>query len=137
MKDHVPSAPYFFRIVKRALIAAVVSLMALAFFIPAPLQSPADIGRVPNPSKSAWFLLWTQELVSYSSLLVYLILGLGLFFCALPWLPISPVADSARWFPKEQKWASLITLLVFVGILILTIIAHYFRGENWQLVFGF
>lgn len=136
MKDYVPSSPYFFRLVKIALVLMVLLLMTLAFFVPAPLQTPADIGRVPNPSKSAWFLLWTQELVSYSGALVYLILGLGGFFCLLPWLPFSPEASSARWFPKDQKWISLITVLVFLGILVLTIVAKYFRGANWELVFG-
>lgn len=137
MKDYVPSSPYFFRIIKIALILLVFVLMGLAFFIPAPLQSPADISRVPNPSKSAWFLLWTQELVSYSGTLIYLLLGLGIFFCALPWLPFSLEASTARWFPNDQKWVSLITILVFLGILVLTIIAKFFRGPNWELVFGF
>jgi hypothetical protein len=135
MKDYVPSSPHFFRPVKIALVILVLLLMGLAVFIPAPLQSPADISRVPNPSKSAWFLLWTQELVSYSSSLVYLILGIGVFFCSLPWLPLSPAADRARWFPKEQKWVSLIALLTFLAILGLTIIATFFRGANWELVF--
>jgi len=137
MNDYVPSAPYFFRIVKVALIAMVCLLMGLAVFIPAPLQVPADISRVPNPSKSAWFLLWTQELVSYSGLLVYLILGLGVFFCALPWLPFSQESNRARWFPKDQKWVSLITVLTFLGILLLTVVAKFFRGPNWELVCGF
>lgn len=137
MKDYVPSAPYFFRLIKLALLLAGIVLLLLAVFIPAPLQAPADIGRVPNPSKSAWFLLWTQELVSYSGSLIYLILGLGVFFCALPWLPFSPEATSARWFPPEQKWVNRITLLVFLGILVLTLLAKFFRGPNWELVFGF
>lgn len=137
MKDYVPSAPYFFRLIKLALLLAGIVLLLLAVFIPAPLQAPADIGRVPNPSKSAWFLLWTQELVSYSGSLIYLILGLGVFFCALPWLPFSPETTSARWFPPEQKWVNRITLLVFLGILVLTLLAKFFRGPNWELVFGF
>ena len=136
MRDYVPSSPHFFRPVKVALVLMVLVLMVLAIFIPAPLQTPADISRVPNPSKSAWFLLWTQELVSYSSNLVYLILGIGVFFCSLPWLPLSPPAERARWFQREQKWVSLVTLLTFLAILILTLIATFFRGANWELVFG-
>ncbi|PLX92405.1 MAG: cytochrome B6 [Desulfuromonas sp.] len=136
MRDYVPSSPYFFRRVKIALVLLVLLLMGLAIFIPAPLQTPADIGRVPNPSKSAWFLLWTQELVSYSGSLIYLILGIGIFFCVLPWLPLSPPADRANWFPGEQKWVSLIAILTFLTILILTVIAKFFRGANWELVFG-
>lgn len=136
MRDYVPSSPYFFRLIKIALVLMAVLLLVLAVFIPAPLQGPADIGRVPNPSKSAWFLLWTQELVSYSGALVYLIIGMGVLFCLLPWLPGSPEASRAKWFPKEQKWISLLTILTFLLILGLTIVAYYFRGPNWQLVFA-
>jgi len=135
MNDYVKSSPYFFRIIKIAFALLVVVLLVLAFFIDAPLQGPADIGRVPNPSKSAWFLMWTQELVSYSSLLVYLILGVGMVFLLLPWLPLSKPAERAHWFGGDQRGVNVIVVLTFVGIVLLTIVAMYFRGENWTFVF--
>lgn len=135
MNDYVKSSPYFFRIIKIAFALLVVVLLVLAFFIDAPLQGPADIGRVPNPSKSAWFLMWTQELVSYSSLLVYLILGVGMVFLLLPWLPLSKPAERAHWFGGDQQGVNVIVVLTFVGIALLTIVAMYFRGENWTFVF--
>ena len=55
----------------------IAFLVILAIFILAPLDGPADIASVPNPIKSAWFLLWIQELVSYSNYLVYPIIFLG------------------------------------------------------------
>jgi hypothetical protein len=137
MSDYVKSSPYFFRILKISFAVLVITLLVLAIFIPAPLQGPADISRVPNPSKSAWFLMWTQELVSYSNLMVYSILGLGLVFILLPWLPISPSADKARWFGKDQKVVNILVLISFFSILVLTVVAMYFRGENWSFVFGF
>ncbi len=135
MNDYVKSSPHFFRIIKIAFALLVVILLVLALFIEAPLQGPADISRVPNPSKSAWFLMWTQELVSYSSLMVYLILGAGLLFLLLPWLPVSPEAERARWFSRDQRGVNVIVVLTFAGIVLLTIVAMYFRGENWALVF--
>ncbi len=135
MSDYVKSSPHFFRIIKIAFALLVVLLLLLAVFIDAPLQGPADISRVPNPSKSAWFLMWTQELVSYSSLMVYLILGIGVVFLLLPWLPISKAAQTARWFSRDQKSVNVIVVLTFVAIVVLTIVAVYFRGENWALVF--
>lgn len=137
MSDYVKSSPYFFRIIKIAFAALVVALLIGAFFIEAPLQAPADVGRVPNPSKAAWFLMWTQELVSYSNSMVYLIIALGLFFMLLPWLPISKPAQQARWFPRDQRLVSLVTLLSFFAIVLLTLIAVYFRGENWSFVMPF
>lgn len=135
MSDYIKSSPYFFRIVKISFLAMVVVLLVLAFFITAPLQGPADVSHVPNPSKSAWFLMWTQELVSYSNLMVYSILGLGLLFFFLPWLPISRSADKASWFGKDQIVVNIISIVSFCVILLLTVIAMYFRGENWLFVF--
>lgn len=136
MSDYLPSSPYFFRRIKVSTALLLLLLLGASLFVTAPLQPPADIGRVPNPSKSAWFLLWTQELISYSGSLVYLIFGVGLLFVLLPWLPISPPAKSARWFAKEQRWVSLITLLTFLAIVGLTVVAAFFRGANWDLLFG-
>jgi hypothetical protein len=137
MSDYVKADPHFFRIIKIAFAVTLLGLLFFAFFVHAPLQGPADISRVPNPSKSAWFLMWTQELVSYSNAMVYTILGLGLVFLLLPWLPVSPPAEHARWLSGEQRTVNLLTLVSFFGIVILTVVAMYFRGENWSFVFGF
>lgn len=137
MSDYVRSSPYFFRIIKIAFVLLLAALLIGAFFFPAPLQEPADISRVPNPSKAAWFLMWTQELVSYSNSMVYLIVALGLVFLLLPWLPCSPPAERARWFPRDQRLVNLLTLISFLAIVLLTLIAVYFRGENWSFVIPF
>ena len=134
MKGYLRSDPFFFRLVKGAAAVLLVALLALAAFIPAPLEGPADISRVPNPVRSAWFLLWIQELVSHSSLLILPVIAVGAIFLLLPWLPVSPPADRARWLAREQWPTSLLTLAVFAAILIMTIVAWLFRGENWQLV---
>lgn len=114
----------------------VATLIILAIFIPAPLQGPADMASVPNPIKSAWFLLWTQELVSYSKHLVYPIIFLGFYFLLLPYLPGSPECKQARWLQKDQRLISVLTLMIFAAILVLTVIAVFLRGENWALVFN-
>jgi len=137
MKKYVFSAEGFFPLIKRAAWVTCLVLMGLALLFPAPLQGPADIATVPNPVKSAWFLLWTQELVSYSKYLVYLIILCALIFFFLPFLPGSPPAVRARWFGKDQHLATLLCLATFFGILILTLIAMFFRGENWSFVLPF
>jgi hypothetical protein len=115
----------------------VALLVILAIFIPAPLDGPANIGSVPNPIKSAWFLLWTQELSSYSKYLVYPMIFLGLYFLLLPYLPGSLECKRATWFQKDQSLISILTLMIFFAILVLTVVAVFFRGENWALVFNF
>ncbi len=137
MKGYVRSSPFFFRriIISLGLLVALVVILAL--FIPAPLEGPADIASVPNPIKSAWFLLWAQELVSYSKYLVYPIIFLGLYFLLLPYLPGSPECKRARWLQKDQLLVSILTVMAFFMIFALTVVAMFFRGENWAFVFNF
>jgi len=137
MKNYLPSSPYFFRPVKVAFAAVVAALLLLAWLFPAPLQEAADFARVPNPARSAWFLLWMQELVSYSSLMVYLIASIAVFFALLPWLPGLKPAQRACWLPSDQRLVNWVALLVFAGIVALTVIAMFFRGGNWSLVVPF
>ncbi len=136
MKGYVQSSPFFFRLIATSMALLVALLVILALFIPAPLNGPADIASVPNPMKSAWFLLWTQELVSYSKYLVYVIIFLGLYFLLLPYLPGSPECKRARWVQKDQLLMTIVTLIVFFAIITLTLVAMFFRGENWALVFN-
>jgi hypothetical protein len=137
MKDYLRSDPHFFRLIEAALALGLVLLLLLAAFIPAPLEGPADIGRVPNPVKSAWFLMWIQELVSYSNLFIYPAMAVGMALFFLPWLPFSPPAEKARWLGGEQWPASLLALLTLAAIVTMTVLALFFRGENWRFVWPF
>jgi len=137
MKDYVKSSPYFFRLIKWSMVFFCGAVLLLAVFVTAPLQEPADISRVPNPVKSAWFLLWIQELVSYSKYLAYLVAGIGGFFLALPWLPLGRASDRARWFSRDQLSVNVTTLVTFCFIVALTIIAMFFRGKNWAFIVPF
>jgi hypothetical protein len=134
LSGKVPSAPHFFRLIKRSFLITAAALLGLALVLPAPLQGPADPGRVPNPVKSAWFLLWTQELVSWSKEWVYLLIALLALFVLLPWLPGTRPANRARWFPRDQWPATVLALVAFLGIVGLTIVAAFFRGQNWAFV---
>jgi hypothetical protein len=100
VKNYVKSDPVFFRLIKQSMAAIVLVVVVFAALFPAPLLNPADISLVPNPSRAAWFLIWTQEVVSYTKYAIYPIIFLGILFCALPWLPnVSPNAQ-AQWFPR-------------------------------------
>ena len=112
-------------------------LLVLAMVIPAPLDGPADIAQTPNPAKAAWFFLWIQELASYSKYFIYMTILIGLFFLLLPFIPGISEANQAKWLPKDQRWINIVTVIIFIGILVLTIIAMFLRGENWAFVFLF
>ena len=131
----VKSSPYFFKLISRSMYALVVAIILLAALIPAPLQEQANPAVTPNPAKSAWFLLWVQELVSWSRFMIYPVMLLGCLFLLLPWLPAGVRIHCASWFPREQRTVTAITLLVAVAIVLLTVVAMFFRGGNWSLIF--
>jgi len=132
MKDQVPSSPSLFRLIKRALLVAVPLVLLAAVFIPAPLETLADPAHPPNPAKSAWFLLWIQEVVSHGTLWIYPILVLALVFVFLPWLRPRDAARAA-WFQPGERLPGTAVLAVFLAIIILTLVAQFLRGPNWQL----
>lgn len=108
-----------------------------AILISSPLLGPADPGTTPNPAKSAWFLLWIQELVSYGTVFIYPVLAAGAIFIILPWLPLYKPVWRASWFPGGQRRVNLLTVTAVASILILTIIAAFFRGVQWQFLSPF
>lgn len=131
----VKSSPHFFRLITRSIYSLIAMLLLLAAFIPAPLQQQASPAVTPNPAKSAWFLLWIQELVSWSRLMIWPVMILGCLFFLLPWLPTGSHIYRASWFPREQPALSVITIIIVAVISALTFIAMLFRGANWSLVF--
>lgn len=131
----VKSSPHFFKLIRRSMYGLAVTVLVMAAVIPAPLQEQANPASTPNPAKSAWFLLWIQELVSWSRLMIYPVMLLWGLFLLLPWLPGSSYMYRARWFSAEQFKINAITVMLFIFILGLTLTAMFFRGANWALLF--
>lgn len=132
MSDQVPSSPHFFSLIRRGLLVIAVFLLAAAWLVPAPLETAADPLRPPNPAKSAWFLLWIQELVSHGTAWLYAVLLLAALFVALPWLRREPAARAA-WFQPGERLVAWAVVAVVVLVVALTFTAMFLRGENWSL----
>lgn len=136
MKDgFVKSSPRFFGLIERSALLLIAALLLLAAVIPAPLQEQANPAITPNPARSAWFLLWIQEMVSWSRYMIYPVVLLGCLFLLLPWLPVGPRIHRAGWFPREQRTVSAITVTLSAVIVLLTVAAMFFRGANWSFAF--
>ena len=127
---YVPSDPVFLRRIGRAMILFVAAACALAAFLPAPLQEPADLGKAPNPARSAWFLLWIQELVSHSRHLIHLAALLALLVLALPFTRWGRRDDAAE---RSRRAVAAVGIAIFSAIVALTVVAYFFRGKNWAL----
>lgn len=135
--DYVKSSPHFFRMIGLAALILCILLFCGAILVTAPLLGPADPGSPPNPAKSAWFLLWIQELVSHGTVLIYPAIAAGVIFVALPWLPLFRPAWRASWCGAGQNAVNMLTVCAVAVIVLLTIIAAFFRGPMWQLVSPF
>ena len=136
-QDYVKSSPHFFRLIWSTAFALTLLLLCGAILIPSPLLGPADIGSPPNPAKSAWFLLWIQELVSHGTTLIYPVIAIVCIFVMLPWLPVYRPLWRGSWLPKGQRWVNFFTIATVAAIVILTLIAVFFRGPEWQFVSQF
>ena len=129
----VPSAPNLFQLVTRGVAIYTALLLLTTAFVPAPLELPADPAHAPNPAKSAWFLLWIQELVSYSTSAIYVALLLIVMLVALPWAPVAEL-KRATWFPPEHRAVAILALLACGFILALTAVGLFMRGPDWRFV---
>lgn len=134
MSDYISSSPYFFRLIKRTLVGVLLILLLGVMLIPAPLLPPADFGEPPNPAKAAWFLIWVQELLSYSNRTIYLVIAAAGAFVLLPYWGGRKPLSHARWFPAGQLAATLFTLSCALILVALTLVAWLFRGINWSFV---
>jgi len=133
----VKSSPHFFRLISRSMYALLLVLLILAALLPAPLQELANPAVTPNPAKSAWFLLWIQELVSWSRLMIYPVILAACLFLLLPWLPGTAHGYQARWFPRSQRLLSASTIILMLIIVLLTVVAMFFRGANWSFTLSY
>ena len=131
---YIKSNPYFFKIIGISAFILIIFILIASIFFDAPLEEKAEPYNAPNPSKSAWFLLWTQELASYGSYYVYIIIFLFFFYMLLPFF-IKKVPMQAKWFNTAYKWINILSIIIFLAILTLTIIAYFFRKEYWLLGF--
>ncbi len=130
-EETVFSYPYAFFREGIALVATVITVMAVSLFWNAPLEEMANPAKTPNPAKAPWYFLGLQELVSHSALLGGVIVPalMVLALTAIPYLDPNP---SRR--PADRRWAIWIfTAFVIVNV-VLIVIGTFFRGPGWAMV---
>ncbi|MGD8403861.1 MAG: cytochrome b N-terminal domain-containing protein [Anaerolineales bacterium] len=111
-----------------AMIIVGIVLLLFAVFIPAPIDQPISGASIDtSDSRAPWFFLWVQQLLKYGDPFIWgvlvpllVVLGLGL----IPYvLPKAKTRELGRWFPRGNRIAQVVAVLVVVGILVLTIIS--------------
>ena len=107
-------------------------LLFFALLVPAPIKPPiTDLGAMTGDSRAPWFFLWIQYLLKFGDpfllgvlipVLIILLLGL------LPYiLPNARPEELGGWFPRTNRMAQVITVLIILVILILTLLGTFSR----------
>jgi len=118
-----------FELVRREVVAMLLvgaALVVLATFFPAPI-APAMTGRptLPPDARAPWFFLWVQQLLKWGDPFLFGVLiplVLLLLLTLIPYLfPPPAEADIGRWFPKSNRLAQGIVVVIAVFVLVLTL----------------
>ena len=129
--------PVYPNLVFRELLAVLACLLVLAWLgllVEAPLDTPANPDFTPNPAKAPWYFLGIQELLVYFDpwlagvvIPIFIILGLIL----VPLLDNDPEGAGSYSF-RGRIWAALPFTAGLFFLILLTVIAAWFRGSNWD-----
>jgi hypothetical protein len=101
--------------------------LLFSLVIPAPVEQPiSEIGVMTGSSQAPWFFLWIQQLLKFGNpfllgilvpVLVVVVLG------AMPYiLPNAKGEELGKWFPRGNRIAQVLAVLIMFIILLLTIL---------------
>jgi quinol-cytochrome oxidoreductase complex cytochrome b subunit len=120
-----------FELVRRevlAMLLAATALLLLSTFAPAPL-APAITTNSPvvEAARAPWFFLWVQQMLKLGNPFfwgVVVPLAVLLLFSFIPYIfPKVTKPDLGRWFPRGNRLARVVALIILTGILVLTVLA--------------
>lgn len=117
-----------------AMFVVGIFLILLSSFVPAPIAAAMDSSSeairlsVSQSAAAPWFFLWIQQMLKWGDPLIFGILiplGILLVVSLIPYIFPQPVdAEIGRWFPKSNRLAQFIVIVIALFILALTIIAN-------------
>jgi quinol-cytochrome oxidoreductase complex cytochrome b subunit len=111
-----------------AMLLAATALLLLSTFAPAPLAAPFTASApLSETARAPWFFLWVQQMLKLGNpffwgvvvpLVVLAILSL------IPYIFPKPAkSELGHWFPKSNRLAQVVALLILLSMVALTIIA--------------
>lgn len=110
-----------------AMIITTAVLLLFSLLVPAPIEQPiSDVSVMTANSQAPWFFLWVQQLLKFGDpfLLgivtpVLVVVALGI----MPYLlPNAKREELGKWFPRGNRIAQILAVLIMVVILALTIL---------------
>jgi hypothetical protein len=136
-QDPAAALPAYPGFVFKEFLAALACLLVLAWLgliIDAPLDVPADPDFTPNPAKAPWYFLGFQELLLYfdpwlAGVVIPFLIIAGLV--SVPLLDTDPSGEGHYSF-RRRIWATLPFTAGLLFLVLLTVMAAWFRGSNWD-----
>jgi quinol-cytochrome oxidoreductase complex cytochrome b subunit len=112
-----------------AMLLALLVLLLLSMFVPAPLAPGIQEETLTAMDYQApWFFLWVQELLKLGNPFIFGVLiplGVLLLIALVPYITshqLTP-AELGRWFPRGGRTAQVLVAVLAVIILLLTLLA--------------
>jgi quinol-cytochrome oxidoreductase complex cytochrome b subunit len=111
----------------QAMVIVGIFLLLFASIVPAPIDQPlSGAGGSISGSQAPWFFLWIQQLLKLGDPFLLGVLApvlVVLVFGILPYLlPTAKREELGRWFPRGNRIAQLLVILILFVIIILTVI---------------
>ncbi len=134
--DKIHTWPHLTRNEFLCALFVLVVLTLWALLIDAPLESPANPTRTPNPSKAPWYFLGLQEMLVYfdpwnAGVVMPSLIIVGLM--VIPFIDINPKGNGYYCF-KDRKYEILTFFLGFHVLWVsMILIGTFFRGPGWNL----
>jgi len=114
----------------RIMLIAGVILLAISFFFPAPIERPITQATIDiEDTRAPWFFLWVQQLLKYGDPFLW---GVAVPTLALLLVSLLPYAlpqtkdnELGKWFPRGNRIAQLIVVILAFAMTLLTIISTF------------
>ena len=114
----------------RIMLIASLILLVISFFFPAPIDRPiTQASTLFEDTRAPWFFLWVQQMLKFGDPFLWgvTIPSLALVLMAfLPYaLPQAKDQELGKWFPRGNRTAQIITILLAFIMIILTILSTF------------
>ena len=109
------------------MLLASVALLLLSVFAPAPLAPPfTATSPLPESVRAPWFFLWVQELLKLGSPFLWGVivpLAILALITLIPYILPKPIqSEIGHWFPKSNRLAQVLFIIILVSLLVLTVL---------------
>ncbi len=111
-----------------AILIVSILLILLASFFPAPI-APAMTGKpvMTENARAPWFFLWVQQMLKWGDPFAFGVL-IPLILLAIlalvPYIFPQPAdSDIGRWFPKSNRVAQIVVIVITLTVIALTLLA--------------